>query len=210
MSNRGPYSFAKPVARVCKLPCRLKIEGRQFEQPPIKVPSNCDLHRQTVFGVGGKELHRAADQGVGIFSGKLSPCFDILERYQSQTRSSDLPWIIFRHLESDYLAKSNEKRLSRPEMKKVVHSPLRPFRCCAEGVELDSDAYEFNVWQAQRRFRPSEPGQMRLDFGISDRAVLNQGAEQKPRAKSRLCVVYRNQLRCSHKLAVCGNETIGI
>ncbi|EHA55131.1 hypothetical protein MGG_15798 [Pyricularia oryzae 70-15] len=87
--------------------------------------------------------------------------FDILERYQSQTRSSDLPWIIFRHLESDYLAKSNEKRLSRPEMKKVVHSPLRPFRCCplplissqAEGVELDSDAYEFNVWQAQRRFR---------------------------------------------------------
>lgn len=57
---------------------------------------------------------------------------------------------------------------------------------------------------------PSEPGQMRLDFGISDRAVLNQGAEQKPRAKSRLCVVYRNQLRCSHKLAVCGNETIGI
>ncbi|KAK3986835.1 kinase-like protein [Cladorrhinum sp. PSN332] len=140
----------------------------------------------------GKELHRAVDQGAVYLARNLSgeKCIvksirghwrlgneaTILKRCQSKTRfirplvdeihdPADPPSIVLRHLDSNVLAESDKKRLSRPEIKQVARSILEVLRLLHKDGMVHTDIKLDNVFvnygESHQRFSEIQLG----DFG---------------------------------------------
>ncbi|KAK3363696.1 kinase-like domain-containing protein [Lasiosphaeria hispida] len=120
-----------------------------------------------------KELHRAADDGAVYLARnqvnercivksirghwRLRNEADIVKRYQPETpfirplvdeihEPVDPPSIILRYLDSDLLAESNKKRLSRPEIKQVARCVLEALRVLHRDGMVHTDIKLDNIF----------------------------------------------------------------
>nr|POF17501.1 serine/threonine-protein kinase pak mbt [Quercus suber] len=117
-----------------------------------------------------KELHQAADNGavyLSLFHGRLQNEAAVLKRYQADSplfrpvidtieEPTDPPTILLEYRDSDLLAESDRKRLSRPEIKDVAKSVLEALCILHKDGMVHSD-----FGRSDRRFSKVQLG----DFG---------------------------------------------